>query len=543
MSGKYGGSTLKCALCPKSLYLAEAVLFEKTYYHRDCFRCVNCGDKTSPNKCKLKALKDAKDEHDKKIVCNKCIQRLGLTGPAKVVWKPPAEKSGSAPSSGSSKFGGGGTKCHVCGKTAFSAEQLSYEKKIYHVNCFRCAETGCTKKFEKTDDCAGIFKDKLYCKKCWAKGSYASKQTATKHESKTTSKPAASGSGRWGGGGVPCEKCAKTCYQGEKVQYDKKIYHPKCFTCKNCTKKISSTSNAAKFEDKNVTPHVYSLYCTKCFANLNLTSKQTKVVWTKSTTTTTTAGTSSIYGGGGSKCLVCTKTVFNAEQVKVGPNFYHPGCAECFHCKKKHTTFLYYKAENRTVCSKCWTTERYNEKQRDTKNSAKTVSADEKKPEDKRFKKFGGGGTKCYKCSKTCYPAETQTFEKHYWHIKCFTCKECDKKFPNSKEIQYVKHKDGNIDVYCKKCFTLKGLNRAAATMQPHLQHTENVNSEENKDENENKPDPEVTPADPEATSADPEATSADPEATSADPEATSADPEATQENPEEQDVEREVLD
>lgn len=80
----------------------------------------------------------------------------------------------------SGRYGGGGVKCVVCGKTAYGGETLYFEKKPYHVNCMRC--TTCKKKMGP-DKCA-LHEDKLYCRRCYAKNGFAQKSTKVKWKKK-----------------------------------------------------------------------------------------------------------------------------------------------------------------------------------------------------------------------------------------------------------------------------------------------------------------------------------------------------------------------
>lgn len=117
-------------------------------------------------------------------------------------------------------FGGGGTSCTICQKVAFPAETISYEKKPYHIECFRCQETVgegvCGKKLEPSS-CSG-YEGKIYCKQCFDRGGYTQKQRNVKWTPRlSVSGPTKS---RFGGGGTPCEICAKLCTQP-------KLFHTK----------------------------------------------------------------------------------------------------------------------------------------------------------------------------------------------------------------------------------------------------------------------------------------------------------------------------
>jgi len=355
-----------------------------------------------------------------------------------------------------STFGGGGVPCTICEKTVFPAEMVSFEKKPYHIECFRCQETKpedstCGKKLEASN--AMGYADKLYCKQCFAAGGYAQKQRNVKWTPKTNSTSNSLAS-KFGGGGNPCVICSKTVYPAETVSYEKKVYHIECFKCTTCTKKITP-SGAASYEDQ--------LYCKKCFADGGFTQKQRNVKWVPKESSS--SGVASKFGGGGTKCEICAKTVYPAEMVSYEKKAYHQECFKCNTCTKKMSPadaskFTDDEGKETIFCRKCFGEGGWNKKQAAVK---KTDAAP--KTYDNRFAKFGGGGDKCVICAKTVYPAEKLSFEKNVFHIGCFKCsfEGCSKggKPITVNDAQYQKHDDGTITVFCTKCFGEQGLNRA----------------------------------------------------------------------------------
>jgi len=345
-----------------------------------------------------------------------------------------------------SAFGGGGTKCVICDKTAYPAETVVHEKKPYHVDCFAC--TICTKKMEGGSK-AALYKNSetdettLMCTGCFSKGGYAQKQKKviwTKKES-TTSATAS----KYGGGGLKCKICAKTVYAAETVSYEKEPYHPGCFKCSACDKKMVP-ANAAAFDDK--------LYCVKCFATNGLNQKQAASS-KKHTASGTTNAMASKFGGGGSKCKACDTTVYSAEAVSYDKIIYHPKCFKCSKCSKQMTPAGAACFEDTLYCSKCFQDEGLHRKQAEGKKAS-----GEPATVNPLASKFGGGGTACVTCSKSVYPAELVSYEKQAYHADCFTCKLCTNKM-NVNTAQGKKREDGSVDVYCGKCWTSEGLGRA----------------------------------------------------------------------------------
>jgi cysteine/glycine-rich protein len=251
-------------------------------------------------------------------------------------------------------------------------------------------------------------------------------------------------SGKFGGGGSLCAICTKTVYPAETVQYEKKPYHVDCFKCNVCDKKMENSSKADLYEDK--------LFCKSCFAKGGYAQKQKNVVWTASEGGSAPA---SKFGGGGTSCHICSKTVYPAETVTYDKICYHQDCFKCTTCDKKMTPSGAAQFEGAVFCTKCFKDGGYHQKQAATAKTgggSGTGSA--------VASRFGGGGNKCVRCEKTVYPAETVSFEKNFFHPACFTCLGCSKQV-SASGAEGQKKPDGTVDVYCKKCFMEKGLNRA----------------------------------------------------------------------------------
>jgi cysteine/glycine-rich protein len=247
-----------------------------------------------------------------------------------------------------SKFGGGGTKCKICDKTSYPAETITFEKIPYHADCFRCKD--CNKKMEGAAK-AAMYEEEIYCHQCFKKGGFAQKQAKQRKVGAGTGSSSAIAS-KFGGGGVKCTICEKTVYAAEQVNYEKKPYHAECFKCTHCSKKMNGGSDAAAYDDK--------LYCRKCFKEQGFANKQAKVTKNAGTSSTSNA-IASRFGGGGTKCHVCTKTVYSAEQILFEKQAYHSECFKCMNeeCKKKITPS---GAEGRKIadgtvevyCKKCF---------------------------------------------------------------------------------------------------------------------------------------------------------------------------------------------
>jgi len=348
-------------------------------------------------------------------------------------------------------FGGGGTACEICTKTAYPAETVSFEKKYYHADCFKCSV--CSKKLTAAQ--ASVYEDVIYCHHDFQKGGFAQKQKNTVWVKKESSGGSAAAS-KFGGGGNPCKICNKTVYAAETLSFEKNIYHPACFKCKDCGKKMTA-AQASQFED--------DLFCRKCFAAGGYTQKQTQTAKQGWVPKENASGGTSKFGGGGTKCSICTKTVYAAETVSFEKNAYHPACFKCIKCEKKMTPSgaNYWDAVDdegtelgrELLCTKCFGDGGYRQKQASVKKGASSTTA------DPRFAKFGGGSNPCERCQKSVFPAEAVAYEGKQYHGACLTCEgeDCGKKLtPATAEY----HK-GTNSIHCKACFQQKGLHRADA--------------------------------------------------------------------------------
>jgi cysteine/glycine-rich protein len=151
---KFGGGGNKCVKCDKTVYAAETVSFEKQAYHADCFKCDTCSKVMTASGAAV---------YESQLLCTKCFKDGGYERKQANSAREYKPSSSAAPS----KFGGGGNKCYACGTTVYAAETLSYEKKPFHSDCFKCKN--CSKKITPSGAEAKHTGDEIevYCKKCW----------------------------------------------------------------------------------------------------------------------------------------------------------------------------------------------------------------------------------------------------------------------------------------------------------------------------------------------------------------------------------------
>jgi cysteine/glycine-rich protein len=322
-----GGGGNPCTKCNETVFAGETIMFEKKPYHVNCFSCSVCLKKQNPG-----GMTQFVEDDVITLYCTHCFQKEGLAQKQRnVKWVKKETKANPL----ASKFGGGGTKCFVCDKTVYPAEQVSLSKKPFHAGCIRCQHvkdpaTGatCDKKF--TPSGGYLYEDKLVCSQCFKDGNYAQQQRNVKW---TKKEGTSSGSSKFGGGGDKCEICEKTVYSAEALSFEKKKYHAACFTCSACSKKMTPAV-AAQFQEEG--EEKAQLFCTKCFKEGGYTQKQAKQ--SKAGGGGTSNALASKFGGGGEKCKRCDKTVYPAETVAWEKQKFHQQCFKCDDCGKKLTT-------------------------------------------------------------------------------------------------------------------------------------------------------------------------------------------------------------
>jgi len=179
---KFGGGGQKCTVCDKTVYAAETVAYEKKPYHGECFKCTVCSKKMTPSGAAL---------FEEKLFCTKCFEVGGYRAKQAATASASRVASTGTSSAASSKFGGGGAKCYDCQKTVYAAEAISYEKKSFHGDCFKCKH--CSKKLSPSGAEARHTGDEIevYCRKCWGELGLNRAKTVTKSDAEASSSEAA----------------------------------------------------------------------------------------------------------------------------------------------------------------------------------------------------------------------------------------------------------------------------------------------------------------------------------------------------------------
>jgi len=241
---------------------------------------------------------------------------------------------------------------------------------------------------------------------------------------------------------MTCTICAKTSYPAETVLFDQRPFHAECFKCTTCSKKMEAFG-AAQYEG--------TIYCKFCFDKGGFARKQAAVKWTPKATSGG-AGVGPKLGGGGMTCTSCGKTAYTGECAQYDGKPYHIQCLRCSECSKECTMSNLAQFEGKLYCLRCFEKGGYARKQASVKFEKKAAAGGATQT---RFAGLGGGGSKCYTCNQTVYPAETILFEQRPYHAKCFRCLNCSKEMT----VNQAEHKGDKV--YCQKCFMSLGLHMA----------------------------------------------------------------------------------
>ena len=160
---KLGGGGTACTACQKTVYTGEQVNYDGKPYHKDCISCTVCKNKTTINNV---------NSFDGDLICLPCWNAGGYNQKqlAKRATGASSASTAKAPLNPAlAKLGGGGNKCNHCNKTVYPAEQVNFEKGIYHRECLICGD--CNKR--TTVASLNIYEGKLVCGPCWASNGYA----------------------------------------------------------------------------------------------------------------------------------------------------------------------------------------------------------------------------------------------------------------------------------------------------------------------------------------------------------------------------------
>ncbi|WOL12145.1 LIM domain-containing protein [Canna indica] len=142
----FGGTTQKCQVCQKTVYLVDQLTADGRIYHRACFRCHHCkGTLKFSNYSSIDGVLFCKPHYDQRFKMTGRLDKSfeGAPKSAKIE-RSSNGQLGGANSRYSSIFLGTQDKCVECKKTVYPIEKVAVNGNSYHRPCFRCSHGGCT---------------------------------------------------------------------------------------------------------------------------------------------------------------------------------------------------------------------------------------------------------------------------------------------------------------------------------------------------------------------------------------------------------------
>lgn len=319
---QYGGAAEKCAVCSKTVYLAEKIVVEdkedKKTFHKNCLKCSHCkvtltlGNYASMQGifyCKphFKQLFATKGNYDEGFGKDKHTKNWSpattATTPASFVPVDKDEPKESAkketPSTIASKFGKGLNieKCHVCHKTVYATEKTVVEdkedKKVFHKTCLKCSHCNVIVTLGNYASMQGVVYCKPHFKQLFAqKGNYdeafGKEKTTSKWEPQVNTAPStfvpvdkdevpkekrpategvASRFKSTAANTEKCQACGKTVYATERIvvedKEDKQTYHKTCLKCSHCSVVLTLGNYASMQGVTYCKPHFKQLFAHK----------------------------------------------------------------------------------------------------------------------------------------------------------------------------------------------------------------------------------------------------------------------------------------
>ncbi|XP_042043564.1 LIM domain-containing protein WLIM1-like [Salvia splendens] len=136
----YGGTTQKCKVCEKKVYLVEELTADSKVYHKVCFRCHHCkGTLKLSNYSSYEGVVYCKPHFDQLFKMTGSLNKSFEGTPRTAI----TDRSIELNTKMSSLFSGTQDKCIACDKKVYPLEKVAVDEKLYHKACFKCSHGGC----------------------------------------------------------------------------------------------------------------------------------------------------------------------------------------------------------------------------------------------------------------------------------------------------------------------------------------------------------------------------------------------------------------
>ncbi|KAG9440569.1 hypothetical protein H6P81_020734 [Aristolochia fimbriata] len=136
----FAGTTQKCKVCDKTVYLVDKLTADNRIYHKACFRCHHCnGTLKLGNFNSFEGVLYCRPHFDQ------LFKRTGSLDKS-FEGTPKVEKEVKHVDNEAkvSLFAGTKDKCKACTKTVYPIEKVAVDGSAYHRACFKCTHGGCT---------------------------------------------------------------------------------------------------------------------------------------------------------------------------------------------------------------------------------------------------------------------------------------------------------------------------------------------------------------------------------------------------------------
>ncbi|KAF2618317.1 hypothetical protein F2Q68_00042906, partial [Brassica cretica] len=151
----FTGTTDKCNVCDKTVYVMDMLSIEGMPYHKSCFKCTHCkGTLVMSNYSSMDGVLYCKTHFEQLFKESGNFSKNFQPGKTE---KPEQSKT---PSKISSIFCGTQDKCAACDKTVYPLEKVQMEGECFHKTCFKCAHGGCMLTHSSYASLDGV----LYCR-------------------------------------------------------------------------------------------------------------------------------------------------------------------------------------------------------------------------------------------------------------------------------------------------------------------------------------------------------------------------------------------
>ena len=236
------------------------------------------------------------------------------------------------------------SKCEVCGKTAYIAERLEADGKVYHKKCFKCSEC---KKTQSVGSYAAL-NGKIFCKPHFkqlfkSKGNYDEgfgttqakhkwdRKDGDAHTPSTTPQPKAKSSSKTAHHVDP-----KSAKRAEAKVLDG---IGEALSLSERTKRLNESHHSSSTPDGSPKPG-RNVINTPGSASLQSRMSSLRVQ------------PGSGGGGGSTKdiCGLCGKKAYLAERLEADGKVYHKKCFKCSECKKTQSVGSYAALNGKIFC-------------------------------------------------------------------------------------------------------------------------------------------------------------------------------------------------